>query len=67
MSNDDARKRGSVPAIPGGESKPGSGEGANTALEALIRKRKQAENPADPEPPDALPPLPPAFPAAAAP
>jgi hypothetical protein len=27
-----------------------SGEGAQTALQALIRKRKFAEHPADPEP-----------------
>ena len=37
-----------------GESTIGSGEGASTALDALIRKRKQAEIP------DNVPPSPPA-------
>jgi hypothetical protein len=32
----------------------GSGEGASTALEALIRKRKQAETPEDRQPPAPL-------------
>jgi len=47
-----------------------SGEGASTALEALIRKRKQATIPADPlDPalpqgdPAPAPPVPPALPA----
>jgi hypothetical protein len=34
----------------------GSGEGAGTALDALIRKRRQAELP---EPPETAPPAPP--------
>ena len=33
------------PAQPGEASRPGTGEGAQTALEAMIRKRKLAEKP----------------------
>ena len=44
-----------APSPPPGESTIGSGEGASTALEALIRKRRQAETPdgadAPPQPP----------------
>jgi hypothetical protein len=47
-----------LPPPPPGESTIGSGEGASTALEALIRKRKLAETPdAD----DSLSPQPPAL------
>jgi hypothetical protein len=42
--------------LPPGEGTGSSGEGAGTALEALIRKRRQGENA---EPPEAAPPLPP--------
>lgn len=37
-------------------SRPGSGEGAQTALEAMIRKRKLAEKPDQPLPDRTLPP-----------
>lgn len=37
-------------------SRPGSGEGAQTALEAMIRKRKLAEKPEQPLPDRTLPP-----------
>ena len=69
MSNEDRKKPAPVLPIPAGESAIGSGEGAKTALEALIRKRKQADKPADdPDvPPEAVPPVPPGFPAAATP
>lgn len=44
-------KRPSDPAVDGNAppAAPRTGEGASTALEALIRKRKQVEGP---EPPD---------------
>jgi hypothetical protein len=45
--------RPTVPAVP----RPGSGEGAGTALEALIRKRKMVEKPDSPQEPK--PPAPP--------
>lgn len=48
---------GEQPVRPGAPSQPpgpadsnGSGEGADTALEALIRKRRGAEPPEGPEP-----------------
>jgi len=41
-----------VPAVR--DTTIGSGEGASTALEALIRKRKQAETPDDSQPPAPL-------------
>ena len=52
--------QGSKPAAPPASPAParaprdnsmGSGEGASTALEALIRKRKQAETPDGSDPP----------------
>ena len=46
------------PADPAQSPTPGkktSGEGASTALEALIRKRKQVESPDDGEPTAPLP------------
>jgi hypothetical protein len=45
---------GAVPAEKGQRS----GEGAATALQALIRKRKQVEGHEDPQPPDTQSPLP---------
>lgn len=59
MSNEERNKPAPAAPLPAGESAVGSGEGANTALEALIRKRRQAETP---DPVDPVPPLPPAFP-----
>ena len=50
MNTESAKQPASPPPPPSGESTFGSGEGANTALEALIRKRKQAEIPDDDEP-----------------
>jgi hypothetical protein len=49
-----AHERKNPPAPPARDKAPRSGEGADTALEALIRKRKLAENP---EAPDSIPPL----------
>jgi hypothetical protein len=44
------------PAPAPGDGSGGSGEGAQTALEALIRKRKLAETPdGEPLPPDPAP------------
>ena len=47
-----------TPAVPAQSPAPGkktSGEGASTALEALIRKRKQVESPDEGEPAAPLP------------
>ena len=55
-NGEDARKPAPPPAAPGpppGDNSAGSGEGAQTALEALIRKRKLVETP------DGSKPLPP--------
>lgn len=58
MTPDDAKKSPPESAPPGQPmSERGTGEGAETALEALIRKRRQAELP---EPPEIDPPGPPA-------
>ena len=59
MTGEDGHSPGSgtrapVPAVP----RPGSGEGAGTALEALIRKRRMVEKPDTPQEPK--PPAPPA-------
>jgi hypothetical protein len=51
MNCDDRKKpvpHGEKPAS--GEPPHNSGEGADTALQALIRKRKMAETPDDPAP-----------------
>lgn len=57
MKDGDQSKPATAPAAPApGDSTMGSGEGAGSALEALIRKRKQAETPDGGEP---LPPAPP--------
>jgi hypothetical protein len=52
-----------TPVPPDGTSAPPekakrSGEGAATALQAMIRKRKQMESPEEPAPPETRPPLP---------
>ena len=45
----DAKKPGIPAADPAPPAPPRTGEGASTALEAMLRKRKQVESP---EPPD---------------
>jgi hypothetical protein len=55
MSQSDPPKP--IPVIPG-ESSGGSGEGAATALKALIRKRLMGETPEDTAAPPPAPPLP---------
>jgi len=65
---------GAQPLPGGGKAKPedgkGSGQGADTALEALIRKRQAEPSPVDlsdlDSQDDPLPPQPPAIPAGAA-
>jgi hypothetical protein len=54
--NTDGLKQPPAPApVPAaGDNTIRSGEGASTALEALIRKRKQAETPDDNQPPAPL-------------
>jgi len=54
--NTDRPEQAPVPApIPAArDNTVRSGEGASTALEALIRKRKQAETPDDRQPPAPL-------------
>lgn len=44
------------PATSGDASRPGTGEGAQTALEAMIRKRKLVEKPEQPLPDRTRPP-----------
>lgn len=65
MNGDDPKKHSpaaepSAPPAPangGGNGEGnGSGKGADTAFQAMLRKRKQAELP---EPPDTVPPAPP--------
>lgn len=53
MNGPPVRAPGTPPA-----EEPRSGEGAETALKALIRKRKQSQPPEDPELPPAPPPVP---------
>jgi hypothetical protein len=53
--NTDGTRPPAAPAQSPAPGKPTSGEGASTALEALIRKRKQAESPDDSEPTAPLP------------
>lgn len=50
------------PVLPTAEHPPNSGEGADTALEAMLRRRRQAEHPDQAVDPgvDPVPPLPPA-------
>jgi hypothetical protein len=55
MSADDTARKLPEGRPPSREKAARSGEGASTALEAMIRKRKQAENP---EGDSLLPPLP---------
>jgi hypothetical protein len=59
--NDEAKKPVPGP-IPTGDGHAGSGKGADTALEALIRKRKLAETPDADHPKDLPPPTPPLLP-----
>ena len=58
MNRGDSTQPG-APAVPGTapDGKAGSGEGSDTALQALIRKRKQVESP---DPPDGAAEQPPA-------
>ena len=53
--NTDGTRPPEAPAQPPAPGKKTSGEGASTALEALIRKRKQVESPDDNEPTAPLP------------
>ena len=53
--NTDGTRPPAAPAQSPAPGKPTSGEGASSALEALIRKRKQAESPDDSEPTTPLP------------
>lgn len=55
--NTEGTKPPAAPAHPpaAGEGTIGSGEGASTALEALIRKRKQVESSEDSNPPSPAP------------
>jgi hypothetical protein len=57
MTPEDAKKTPPSPPPAQHKGERGTGEGAGTALEALIRKRKQAELP---DPADRVPPTPPA-------
>lgn len=59
MSGVDRKKPAPATEQPPDSQLPNSGEGADTAYQAMLRKRKQAENP-DPVV-DPLPPIPPAF------
>lgn len=60
MNGEDHKKPG-APADPKPDEKPpSSGEGSDTAYQAMLRKRKQAESPA---PDDLFPPVPPLPPA----
>jgi len=53
MTSEDAKKQPPADAPPGQPQRErGTGEGADTALEALIRKRRQAGLP---DPPEELP------------
>jgi hypothetical protein len=53
---DESHKIPVAPAAPAdGNQESGSGEGAATALKALIRKRKMGEAPDSPAPPPARP------------
>ena len=54
MSSNDPGKHPPASHPPAREKAPRSGEGADTALQAMIRKRKLAEKP---DTPDLLPPL----------
>lgn len=61
MNGEDCKKP-DVPADPKPDGKPpSSGEGADTAYQAMLRKRKQAESPEPDDLSPPLPPLPPAF------
>ena len=54
MNTEEPHKPASpAPTPAAGESTIGSGEGSRTALEALIRKRKQQADAPDPAPPAA--------------
>ena len=57
MNTDGSKQPVPAPAPAPGESSIGSGEGASTALEALIRKRKLAETPDGIDPPPQPPAL----------
>ena len=58
MTPDDPQPAAPDEAGPPAEKGQRSGEGAATAWQAMIRKRKQVESPDDPAPPDPRPPLP---------
>jgi hypothetical protein len=60
MSTSDKADHPAGDGQPASDEPQRSGEGAQTALQALIRKRKLADNPQDPPEPQAQSPQPPA-------